>query len=116
MDQYPWDAASDCVACGLCAEHEYDAARAGLGCGLDVPTLCEACPQNSGTSHNDTLESRNINITSCACNAGYYGPLGGPCQLCPIGFVKTKRFDRDTTIDDCIQCPVNTYEVSQTVP
>ena len=116
IEIYPWDTASDCFACGLCSEHKYDAARDGLGCGLDQPTLCQSCPENAGTSHNDTFEARNVNITSRACNAGYYGPLGGPCHLCPAGYVKTERLDRDTTIDDCIQCPANTYEVSQAVP
>lgn len=116
VERHPWDEAADCVACGLCPEHEYDAARGGLGCGLDVPTDCQACPANSGTSHNDTFEGRNTDVTSCACNAGYYGPLGGPCQLCPAGHVKTERLDRDTYIDDCIECPANTYEGSRALP
>ena len=110
---HPWDAAGDCDACALCPAHEYDAARGGLGCGLDVPTACAACPANAGTWRNDSLAERNANATACACNTGYYGPLGGPCALCPAGFVKTQRIGRDTTIDDCVQCPSDTYMARQ---
>lgn len=113
---HPWDTATDCVACALCPMHHFDAARDGLGCALDVPTLCQACPANSGTSHNDTLSLRNTNVTACACNAGYFGPLGGPCELCPAGFVKLERLDRDTTSADCIECPVDTYMTTQDAP
>jgi hypothetical protein len=113
---HPWDAAADCAACALCPAHEYDAARGGLGCGRDVPTACAACPANAGTWRNDSLAERNANVTACACNAGYYGPLGGPCALCPAGHVKTERLGRDTTVADCVQCPADTFEVEQHLP
>lgn len=113
---FPWDKSADCIACGLCPEHKYDGARDGLGCGSSVQTSCEVCPQDSGTFHDDTFEDRNINVSACSCNAGYYGPLGGPCQQCPVGFVKTERLGRDTTLADCTECPPNTYMATQDSP
>ena len=110
---FPWNTATDCVACGLCPAHEYDASRGGLGCGLDAPVSCVACPANSDTTHSDTFEDRNVNVTACACNAGYYGPLGGPCMLCPRGSVKLERLDRDTVETDCVECPTDTYMATQ---
>lgn len=39
---------------------------------------CEQCPHNSSTTRTGSVP-----ITSCICEAHFFGPLGGPCTLCP---------------------------------
>ena len=58
------------VTCLYCAVGTYG----------DIPgsPICFPCPANASTNAEGSDE-----LTDCTCNAGFYGPAGGPCQQCP---------------------------------
>lgn len=95
--------------------------------------VCEACPlhtyaQNSAstycmscTQHSKTLELGSAQQEACVCNAGFYGPDGGPCAACTPGtFSLGAQAECSTcggthylpvtshgTEDSCQACPTN---------
>lgn len=66
---------------------------------------CTACPVNSGSNCVDQRPMFECNNREgCACNAGYTGPNGGPCEACVAGLYKS-----ETGSDACTVCPAGTY-------
>ena len=61
--------------------------------------MCSACPAASSA-----IPGTGNALTACLCNAGYYGPPGGPCSLCPSG---TYKPDRGSGL--CTACPVELF-------
>jgi len=61
-------------------------------------TACKACPSDS------TSATRSNASTDCACNAGFEGPAGGDCLLCPIG-----KFKATSGVGSCTSCPIGKY-------
>lgn len=59
------------VTCLYCAVGTYG----------DIPgsPICFPCPANASTNAEGADE-----LTDCTCNAGFYGPSGGPCEQCPL--------------------------------
>lgn len=56
--------------------------------------VCTECPSNSLV--NQTSVTRDL--STCACNAGYVGPSGGPCTACDYGKYKASPIL-------CANCP-----------
>ena len=54
------------------------ACTAGKFKSVTGPANCTSCPQNTGASCVGCIAP-----TGCTCNAGLYGPNGGPCLQCP---------------------------------
>jgi hypothetical protein len=59
------------VACEACAEGTFSSAPA--------QSVCSSCAANSSAPAGSDAG------TDCECVAGFYGPDGGPCALCPAG-------------------------------
>ena len=69
--------------CVLCPENHYCSGGEALGAPSPQRRRrlmghgAESCPANStappGTNHSQ----------GCTCDRGFYGPMGGPCELCP---------------------------------
>ena len=74
----PIDSQDDCQDCALCPDDQYDDAP----CSGLTASDCQNCPLNSGTLQSATASNPNIGITSCSCDADFYGVLGGPCDVC----------------------------------
>jgi hypothetical protein len=131
--QAPWDTLLDCQACAVCNKttnttftDHYDAARAGLGCGLDQQSSCQACPAAASLFLQTTQSQRNKGITSCVCDPHFYGAKGTVCTACPSNQVRTDFINADTTLADCLcspgfepnpgaehlcrQCPIGKYK------
>ena len=65
-----------------------------MACTSDSPSVCVPCADYS------TSPEYSYGKESCTCNAGYYGPNGGPCTPCTVGQYK------DTSGNtSCIICP-----------
>jgi hypothetical protein len=108
----PWDSASDCHECAVCNEltnesftDHYDAARNGLGCGLDVPSNCQPCPEASSLFLPTSVEQRNKGINSCVCDTHFYGATGAACNRCPSNQVRSDFINGNTTLADCHCAP-----------
>eukprot|EP00961_Rhodomonas_salina_P303520 3941269-Rhodomonas_salina.4 len=80
---------------GECAPCEPGTYKAAYGFGN-----CTACPDPFASS---PLASPAENF--CACNAGYVGPNGGVCTICPVG---TFKFGADPGV--CAPCPRGTFQ------
>jgi len=129
----PWDTQGDCEACAVCNQgtsaaftDHYDAARGGLGCGLDQPSSCQACPAAASLFLPTTETQRNKGVHSCVCDAHFYGAKGTACAACPSNQVRPDFIDADTALVDCLcapgfepdpgalnlcrQCPIGTYK------
>lgn len=61
------------VSCGNCAQDTYADTTAS--------SVCTECVANTDTGGAEG----STDATDCACSAGYFGPDGGPCDLCPVG-------------------------------
>lgn len=61
--------------------------------------VCALCPEHAHSGAASTLQS------DCICNAGYYGPDGGPCEACPAGSFKAVNGSAA-----CSVCPINHYQ------
>ena len=130
---FPWDAPNDCQACAVCNKStssaftdHYDAARGGQGCGLDQPSSCQACPAGASLFLPTTASQRNKGVSSCVCDANFYGLIGTACTACPAGQVRPDFLNANTTLADCLcaagfepdpaaanlcrQCPLGTYK------
>lgn len=59
------------VTCEACAEGTFSNAPA--------QSVCLTCAANASAPAGSDAS------TDCACEAGFYGPDGGPCALCPTG-------------------------------
>ena len=108
----PWDTPSDCQACDVCNQatnptftDHYDAARAGLGCGLDQPSSCQACPAAASLFLPTTESNRNKGVTSCVCDRHFYGVIGSACAACPSNQVRPDFINAATTLADCLCAP-----------
>jgi hypothetical protein len=108
----PWDTPSDCQACDVCNQatnptftDHYDAARAGLGCGLDQPSSCQACPAAASLFLPTTESNRNKGVTSCVCDRHFYGVIGAACAACPSNQVRPDFINAATTLADCLCAP-----------
>ena len=66
--------ATDASTCLPCPPDTYFS-----GTGGDELSVCESCPENSGSYE------ASKSLSSCVCNAGYYGPNGDPCSPCKTG-------------------------------
>jgi hypothetical protein len=129
----PWDAPADCQACAVCNQatnpafrDHYDAARAGVGCGLDQATDCQPCPASASLFLPTTESQRNKGVESCVCDAHFYGTKGTACAACPSNQIRPDFIDAATTLADCLcapgfepdpgavnlcrQCPIGTYK------
>lgn len=72
-----------------------------------------ACPSGSWSP------SRTQNAEDCVCQAGFSGPLGGPCDECEPGWacpggwnppeVCSAGYFAPAGASSCTQCPLNTY-------
>ena len=58
-------------ACALCEVGKFAPVEGSLE--------CLTCPGNSSSSIGSD------ELTDCECNAGFFGPAGGPCEVCPEG-------------------------------
>ena len=105
----PWTDPSECTACSLCLQDEYDARP----CSGSSPSLCVACPSNSGTFAAATASEPNTLVTSCMCDEDYYGPLGGPCASCGDKVRPNGRVNANTTVQMC-ECPAAYESVGDT--
>ena len=108
----PWGSASDCHECSVCDEltsplffDHYDAARAGLGCGLDEPSDCKECPFAASLFQPSSAAHRNKGITSCVCDLHHYGDAGANCTRCPANQVRLDFVYANTTLADCHCAP-----------
>jgi hypothetical protein len=106
-----WDTPIDCQACDMCNQatnptftDHYDAVRVGLGCGLDQPSSCQACPAAS-LFLPTTQSQRNKGVQSCVCDAHFYGAKGTACAACPSNQVRPDFIDADTVLADCLCAP-----------
>jgi len=61
---------------------------------------CKQCPPHTRTAAN-TSTAR----SDCLCDAGFSGPLGGPCTACAPGSFKAGAGDAS-----CAPCPADTYQ------
>lgn len=77
------------TACTLCETGKFREKFDG-----SQPSLCQACPPNTFADETGSIAcqlcpshtsspTNSHNQSFCECNAGYYGPSGGPCALCP---------------------------------
>jgi len=106
---HPWDTASDCRVCKLCntstnaafTDH-YDAARGGLGCGGSSVEVCTQCPSRSSLFLPTTESQRNLGVSSCVCDADFYGNVGTACTACPANQVRPNLTNVNTTLADCL--------------
>jgi hypothetical protein len=108
----PWDTPGDCEACAVCNQttnasftDHYDAARGGLGCGLDQATDCQPCPAAASLLLPTTESQRNKGVESCVCDAHFYGAKGTACAACPSNQVRPDFIDAATTLADCLCAP-----------
>jgi hypothetical protein len=129
----PWDTPVDCQACAVCKQttnpafiDHYDAAREGVGCSLDQPSNCQACPASASLFLPTTESQRNKGVQSCVCDAHFFGAKGTACAACPSNQVRPDFIDAATTLADCLcapgfepdpgavnlcrQCPIGTYK------
>lgn len=58
------------VPCSLCPRDFFQPLTGQL--------TCTQCPP-----HSTTLSTGSVHITACECDAGFFGPNGGPCEVCP---------------------------------
>ena len=56
---------------------------------------CFSCPRNFVCPAGSTA------LADCTCAAGYYGPVGGPCEPCPSGTYK----NTSGSAAECTACP-----------
>ena len=70
---FPWDTPNDCQACAVCNKStssaftdHYDTVTGGLGCGLDQPSTCTACPAGASLFLQTTVSQRNKDVSSTA--------------------------------------------------
>jgi hypothetical protein len=129
----PWETPDDCEACDVCnqdtnpafTDHS-DAVRAGLGCGLEEPSSCQACTAAESLFLPTTESQRNKGVQSCVCDPHFYGAKGTACAACPSNQVRPEFIDTATTLEDflcapgfepdpaaanlCRQCPIGTYK------
>jgi hypothetical protein len=108
-DRAPWDTPSDCQACAVCNQSttpaftdHYDAARGGLGCGLEQPSSCQPCPAAASLFLPTTESQRNKGAQSCVCDAHFYGAIGAACAACPPNQVRPDFINAATTLADCL--------------
>ena len=68
---------------GTTGPHAAACAGCGQGKYKSVPgsAACTSCP--TLTYH---LQTNRTNVTDCVCYAGYSGPDGGPCTVCPFSY------------------------------
>jgi hypothetical protein len=74
-----WKNTTGSAACILCPGGTYALYAAAL-----LPQVCASCPPASFSA------AGSARSTNCLCNAGYTGPLGGPCVACPQGAYKSQ--------------------------
>ncbi len=96
---------ANCQACAKghyqFLDYTYDSSQTELRQGFTEETLavevdCLPCPPNTFCNdtacvqctncvqHTQSLEGSD-DPTDCICQAGFFGPNGGPCALCPVG-------------------------------
>ena len=68
---------SGSAVCTNCGAGKYSTST-----GATLEAACLACPSNSNSASGSAAQS------SCACNAGFTGPDGGPCSACPANTYK----------------------------
>ena len=130
---FPFDTLYDCEACAVCNQttspaftDHYDAARGGLGCGLDQPSSCQACPEKASLFLPTTASQRNKGVLSCVCDEHFYGSVGAACSACPQyqfrpGFINAATTEADclclagaepdpAAANKCRLCPLGTYK------
>ena len=80
----------------------YDVVRAGLGCGLEEPSSCQACTAAVSLFLPTTESHRNKGVQICVFDAHFYGAKGTACAACPSNQVRPEFIDTDTTLEDCL--------------
>jgi hypothetical protein len=111
-DQGTWNSQLGRTACSNCSLGLYSATFGAVGNETCLPcplgqwspegsANCNLCPVNSRAPASSGL------LSSCVCNAGYFGPNGGPCTACMTG-----TFSGEvgvTNASACVLCPGGTY-------
>ena len=87
--------------CRDCIAGKYSTALAA-----NSSSTCVACP-----NHTFSLSGTD-NITGCICNQGYFGPDGQECVACAAGKFKDVNGSADTTTQDCVACPNDTFSLA----
>ena len=93
---------------------------------MDQPSSCQACPAGASLFLPTTASQRNKGVSSCVCDANFYGLVGTACTACPAGQVRPDFLNASTTLADCLcaaglepdpaaanlcrQCPLGTYK------
>jgi len=78
--------------CSVCARDHYQD---------DIGTdACKQCPP-----HTHTVATTSTALTDCLCDAGFSGPLGGPCTACEPG-----SFKAGPGAGSCVACPADSFQ------
>jgi len=80
---------SACVSCSANTYLDYS--------GAVSQSECQGCGLNIQSPIGSTAKA------ACLCNAGFFGPAGGPCTQCATG-----KFAANTGQTACSSCPANT--------
>ena len=86
--------ASTCVSC--------PAGKYSMTAGAST---CTTCPASSST-----FAAGSTSITNCSCNAGFYGPNGGPCTACALP--RNVSIPGTLSVSGC-GCAANNYYLSE---
>ncbi len=87
-DDYTYDSTQTALRDGISITNETMAVEVTcVNCAADLyadttgVSVCTDCPVNTNTGGGEG----STDVTDCVCSASYFGPNGGPCELCPIG-------------------------------
>jgi hypothetical protein len=92
-------ACTDCAAGSVATSNRTGCVQCVAGTyAIANQTACETCPSDSSSTAGSDAS------TDCVCNAGFEGPAGGECLLCPIG-----KFKATSGAGSCTSCPIGKY-------
>lgn len=80
------------AVCTLCVAGKYREATA------QTSNTCLTCPIGTNSPAGSGA------LTLCTCNAGWYGPDGAACTVCPVGKYKPTQ-----GAAECTLCPAGTW-------
>ena len=87
-DDYTYDSTQTALRDGISITNETMAVEVTcVNCAADLyadttgVSVCTDCPVNTNTGGGEG----STDVTDCVCSASYFGPNGGPCELCPVG-------------------------------
>jgi len=113
-------ACTDCPAGSASATTGADSSDTCVSCAIDTyadaagSAQCTACPSGK---LNDQEGASSADACKEPCNAGYSGPLGGPCVACSKGQYKPSEIsgvgsygEHGHSEHECFNCPADTYQ------